>query len=291
MGCTPEEFQELLSAEMYVEMDKLRQASRHGVPDSIRGEVWKYLLDVSKPDKSEEISQRKRMAQDYGEFLKGPSDSLKHIKGELRRFQSKLEMNKSDKKVAEFFKSPAVMSKFENVMLAYTNNNSEVPYNQGMVYLMAPFVFTLTKEPEIYFCFQGLMSRLEDNFTPQGINHAVANFMILFRSVNSELYNSFEEEELEPNEWVLSWLQFLLCRELPTECVLRLWDTYFSTSEGIDLHVYSCLAILEHCQEELLELDHAELHAFLQHLPIMDMDQIINKAYRIKDDVIAQKII
>jgi hypothetical protein len=32
-------------------MDRLRDISRHGIPDSLRGEVWKYLLNVASPDK------------------------------------------------------------------------------------------------------------------------------------------------------------------------------------------------------------------------------------------------
>ena len=36
-------------------------------------------------------------------------------------------------------------------------------------------------------------------------------------------------------------VQHLLSRSLPVECVLRLWDTYFSCDEGYDLHIYACL--------------------------------------------------
>lgn len=34
-------------------MTKLIDISRHGIPSKVRGEVWKYLLGVSKPDKGE----------------------------------------------------------------------------------------------------------------------------------------------------------------------------------------------------------------------------------------------
>eukprot|EP00741_Cyanophora_paradoxa_P022528 tig00021464_g21754.t1 len=280
-----DEFRELLGAEMYVEMDRLRTAARHGIPKEVRGEVWKYLLDVSKADRSEEMSQRKRIKDDYKDFEKGNSEVLKQIKGEVKRYQSRSENSKRDELIDELFRDPNLQRRVENVLLAYTNHNSDTPYHHGMIYLMAPFVLSLSKEPEIFFCFQTLMTKLEELHGPGGINRAVANFMVLFRTVNSELYNHFEEEELEANEWALSWSKYLLGKELPMQCVLRLWDTYFSACEGLQLHVYACLAILEHCQEELLELDHAELIGFLQHLPVMDMDQIINKAYRIKDEV------
>jgi hypothetical protein len=44
-----------------------------------------------------------------------------------------------------------------------------------------------------------------------------------------------------PNEWAYSWMKNLLANELPLECVLRLWDTYFAGADGFDLHMYVCI--------------------------------------------------
>ena len=43
-----------------------------------------------------------------------------------------------------------------------------------------------------------------------------------------DLYFYFEEEQCSGGMWLFSWLQFLLARELPLPCVLRLWDTYLA---------------------------------------------------------------
>jgi len=129
------------------------------------------------------------------------------------------------------------------------------------------------------------MKKLEHYLTENSLTDQLSRFMMYLRSVHSELFNYFEEEELSPNDWAMSWLRWLLSRELPVECVLRLWDTYFSISDGFDLHVYVCLAILVNCAEELLELEVSELKAFLQHLPVLDMDQVISQAYVIRDEI------
>jgi hypothetical protein len=42
---------ELLESEDIVEFDKIVDLAVHGIPAKTRGEVWKYLLLVSKPDK------------------------------------------------------------------------------------------------------------------------------------------------------------------------------------------------------------------------------------------------
>jgi hypothetical protein len=47
------EFEELLSTEVAMDMERLRELSANGVPDQLRGQVWKFLLDVSMADKCE----------------------------------------------------------------------------------------------------------------------------------------------------------------------------------------------------------------------------------------------
>ena len=103
-------------------------------------------------------------------------------------------------------------------------------------------------------------------------------------------YRFLEEEQCSGGAWLASWLQFLLARDLPLPCLLRLWDTYFSyhASHGreatLQLHIYVCLAILEACNEELMELDESEVLWYLRHLPLLDMGQVITNAFNINDD-------
>ena len=52
MASTEEEYREILTSEVFIELDKLRDIARHGVPDHLRGDVWCYLLGVRQPDKS-----------------------------------------------------------------------------------------------------------------------------------------------------------------------------------------------------------------------------------------------
>jgi len=51
MASTEEEYHELMNAEVFVEIDKLRDIAKHGVPDNVRGDVWMYLLGVQHSDK------------------------------------------------------------------------------------------------------------------------------------------------------------------------------------------------------------------------------------------------
>ena len=55
------------------------------------------------------------------------------------------------------------------------------------------------------------------------IRTQIGRFLMLLRSIVPQLYVHLEEEELEPTKWAVSWLQWLLCKELPFDCCLRLW--------------------------------------------------------------------
>ena len=55
--------------------------------------------------------------------------------------------------------------------------------------------------------------------------------------------------------------------------------------------MFVCLAILEQCVEELLELDDADLLWYLQHLPVIDIGQVITQATNIRDECHARCIL
>ena len=50
MAATAEEFGEVLSQEVYVDVEKLRSMAMHGCPAEVRSDVWRYLLRVAVPD-------------------------------------------------------------------------------------------------------------------------------------------------------------------------------------------------------------------------------------------------
>ena len=264
---------------MYVDMDELVEASRRGIPEEVRGTVWKYLLHVSSPDKSEVHSHVKKLGEEYASFEKSNPEVSRVIKAEMARYNR-------DSRAGRFFSQPNVRNKIEHILVAYFSSHPDLEFAGGFVHLVAPFVSTISKEYEIYFCFASLMKYLEGSvLDPDSLNERLANFMMLFRSTQPELVNYFEEEELYPNEWAPSWLQFLLARELPLACILRLLDTYFTNENFLDLHMYVCLAILEISKETLMELEYSEIKGYLSSLPELDMHRVIIQAINLREEI------
>ncbi|KAJ1499024.1 hypothetical protein HMI56_004626, partial [Coelomomyces lativittatus] len=101
-------------------------------------------------------------------------------------------------------------------------------------------------------------------------------------------YHYFDEEEVDAKDWIVSWLQFVLAKELPLECLLRLWDTYFSEPEGFDLHPFVCLALLQQMKDALEELESSEICSLLQRIRFRpeDMDNLIHMAKNLRLDTL-----
>ncbi|CAG8567375.1 8546_t:CDS:2 [Paraglomus brasilianum] len=275
------EFKEILNSEVYIDLDKLRDSARHGVPLEVRGEVWKYLLGVHPADRSQEITNLKEKYEEYLAIEKENTEIMKRVRGEIGRYQHKIK-NQIDNK--------DYTNMLENVISAYMNHNREADYYPALVHLCGPFVNCIRNEAEVYYCFERLMNILDEYQSVHTINERVVNFMTLFRAVLPDLYSSFEDEEVDLNEWATSWLQFLLAKELPLEGLMRLWDTYFSIDDPIDFHPYVCLAVLKHCRESLEELEQSEIRTLLLRLPALEMGQIINQASNIRHEILERQI-
>lgn len=89
-----QDYLELLTAEQHVQVDKLRESARNGVPPRVRGEVWMYLLGVLKADKTAEMTNLKSLRVTYSELassLPPPLASLllhTALAHHTRRFES-----------------------------------------------------------------------------------------------------------------------------------------------------------------------------------------------------------
>ncbi|CAO3657734.1 unnamed protein product [Umbelopsis ramanniana] len=274
------EFNEILQLKYMSNLNRLRNAARHGIPAQVRGDVWQYLLGVQHADRSKELSFSKARAEDYKALEHIDNESSKRVKGEMGRYARRV----------NFFSSKENCATLEHVVTAYLNNNRDVDYYPALVPICAPFVITLKEESDAYYCFERLMKLLDEHFATNSINEQVANFMTLFRFILPDLHSYFEEEEVDLNEWATSWLQYLLAKELPFENLVRLWDTYFSYPDPMDLHPYVCLAILRTTKENLEDLEQSEIRTMLMRLPNMDITRIIAQAQNLRHETMERQL-
>ncbi|KAJ2313786.1 hypothetical protein IWW54_001300 [Coemansia sp. RSA 2705] len=273
-----EDFVELLESEVFIDVNKLRKCARHGIPDELRGEVWKFLLGVEKSDRSNEFTQRRARYESYREIDKENVDVSKRVRGEVNRYL----LRTKKEGLLDSHTAPAI---FEAVICAYLNCNNHIEYVPALVQICAPFVITMKAEYDVYSCFERLVDILNESSLATNINKRIAQFLSYFRTLLPELYNYFEEEELDVGEWASSWLRNLLAKELPTSCLLTLWDVYFAQTDFIEFHPFVCLAILQHLRDSLEDLEQSEIRSMLLRLPKMNMLRIVSQAHNIRSEI------
>ncbi|KAF9370594.1 hypothetical protein CPB97_002618 [Podila verticillata] len=282
-----EEFQEILSAEVNLEITKLCEYSRHGIPKSIRGEAWLFLLGVKDADRSREISTQKRLQREYEQMDKEPGEQARRVRGDISRCLRRCTLSSSRD----------IPQLLEEIISAYCNHNSQVEYYSAMVHLCVPIVYAVKQDWNAYACFEQVVNRLDAHFSEERIQETTARFMTLFHACLPDLYSYFEEEEVNIREWAASALRHLLSRELTVENTLRLWDTYFAQREAKDtdkggggewtgLNTCVCLALLKQLKEEFEEWEQSEIYSTLMKLPALDMDPIINEAFNIQHELL-----
>lgn len=81
---------------------------------------------------------------------KSNPEIAKKIRGEVSRYQ---------------LRTPELAGKhntekFENIIIAYLNSNRDMEYHPTMISLCAPFIYTLDKECDTFFCFERLMQAI-----------------------------------------------------------------------------------------------------------------------------------
>eukprot|EP01134_Creolimax_fragrantissima_P007659 CFRG7659T1 len=277
MFATVEEFNDLLSHEVYVDVRTMRELAVHGIPSEVRAEVWKYLLEVAAADMAQELANSEDRQKQFKRFQNDYNEHLKRISGEISRYHQEMPV----------FKSTQTKEVFLKTVTIYLSRNPQQQHDPTLIHLAGMFVYVYHDSPsELYFCFEAMMER-HGFENPDNANRALSDFMNYFRMSMRELYYHFEDEEVDARDWALSWMKSLLSVELPLECSVRLWDTYFASENGFELHPYVCLAILRYLREDLQDYERDEIIDRLLHLPVLDMDMILAQANSIRQELVA----
>ena len=143
-------------------------------------------------------------------------------------------------------------------------------------------------EADAYWCFTKLLDNIHDHFmfSQPGLQRMILLLDDLIHRLDINLYTHFQTESLQYMQFGFRWMNCLLLRELPFQCILRLWDTYLSEQYGgfENFHVYVCAVLLKTFQNDIIKLPYEELLMFLQDLPtkdwkIDDMEPILSQAF------------
>lgn len=212
------------------------------------------------------------------------------------------------------FSSTRMHRLIERVLYIWSVRHPASGYVQGINDLATPFVVVLLMaelnspiekidldtvsdsvfdvvEAGTYWCLTKVLSDIQDHYTSgqPGIQSMVAKLKDIVRRIDEQLYRHLDEEGLDFLQFSFRWMNCLLMREFPLQCVIRLWDTYIAEpSEGFStFHVYFCAVFLVYWKKQLMQMDFQQVMLFMQKLPTgkwrtREIETLISEAFVLK---------
>lgn len=247
-----------------------------GVEAEARPEAWKLLLGLHAPgstraERQEEVEQRRaafqRLRSQWRTML--PGQEAKCSKWRERRTRIDKDVRRTDRGLRFFAREKSqAHNMLREMLLTYERYNQDLGYVQGQSDLAAPCLYVMRSavaesgqlanadalgvEAEAFWCFASLMERMEANFCSdsRAMHAQLLALRSLVQLLDPPLYAHLEAHDCLNFFFCYRWLLLHFKREFGFEEVLRLWEAIWSGVPG--LHLYLCVAVLEHHRRTIL---------------------------------------
>lgn len=256
----------------------IRQSCNYcGVPEKMRGSIWKVLLLSGNANKKRDwwsvrhsrISSKK--TQEDPENL--PNQSV--IRADVARTLPHLAR----------FRDVNVRHDMEMLLTEYCKSEN-ISYKQGMNYVLAPFFLVLTELRDIYNCFCAFISRfLHNTYSDEdfgGLQCVFTLFRFLLLYHDPTLCNYLEQYDMGPELYASSWFMTVYANRLKPELLFHLWDMLILDLEHPHMHYFFSLSLLISHRNQILKADVIKLPEMLSKLTADTTEKIVALAAKAK---------
>lgn len=228
-------------------LSKLKERTRKGIPDAIRGAAWMKLARV-----------REVMNQNQGLYERLVANIKNYSKEDFNE-------NKDEDVIIRdlhrtfpnnvYFKDKLGQGQraLYKVLLAYSTYNTKTGYVQGMGFPVALFLTYLDEEQSFYL-FMQLMSKyeLEASFYPNfpGIQKKFCVFLNLQKRFFPKIYKLFIDNKVSPTMYAAQWFFTYFSNIFKFEILTRIFDCLLL--EGVKIIYRISLALIKLKEEKLL---------------------------------------
>ena len=264
--------------------NKFEKRLRKGIPDLVRGEVWRRLLGVPKILIEQEGKYKEML--DYG---------LEHSK-DIRQID--LDVNRTYRNHIMFRdKDSTKQCMLHRVLVAYSIYNSEIGYCQGMSHIAALLLMYMNEE-DSFWSLSTLMSSdkhaMHGFFIPgfPKLRRFSAHHDRIIKKLLPKVYKRFKEFQIDSTLYTLKWFFQCFLDKVPFTLTLRLWDNFIYCGEIILTSMsYTLLrlhkkAILRKNLEELINFLQVDLEKDFGY----DDDEVIESVFKSIKELKRQKL-
>ncbi|CAF2784107.1 unnamed protein product [Rotaria sp. Silwood2] len=132
-----------------------------------------------------------------------------------------------------------------DILMTYNMYNFDLGYVQGMNDLLSPILVIMEDEIDAFWCFVGLMSRMDQNFHMDQlhIKSQLSNLHTLLQFIDAELAKYLVENNASNMYFFFRWVLICFKREFLFDDVMYLWEFFNDLSCNLDLD--TCLLSAE----------------------------------------------
>lgn len=175
------------------------------------------------------------------------------------------------------------MEQLKDILLTYNEYNKGLGYVQGMSDLLAPVYVVSADDGIAFWCFTGLMARMERNFLRDqtGMRLQLMQLTELTHFMLPKLYAHLEKCESLDFFFFYRMLLIIFKREFSFATILQIWTVLFTNYYTPDFQVFIALAIMDlHADVIMTHLRaYDEVLKYINELSgRMKMDEVLQRA-------------
>jgi len=248
---------------------------RGGLEDSLRCEIWKYLLGFYSWDQNREENESKRIEKEKL-YLKMKNQWKSFDEDQLLRFSDlnnrlgliEKDVDRTDRK-RSFYKSVDSVGrqKLYDILATYCMYDFDLGYVQGMSDLLSPLLEVLQDESTTFWCFVGYMDIMHDNFvmSQKGMRRQLRDLHLLIELINPDLWDDFVAKGSSDLYFCFRWLLVRFKREFSFEDIKMLWEVFWSGLPCKNFHLIFTVALLQ-IEEDYLRKQDCGFEEILKHV-------------------------
>lgn len=253
-------------------LTKLEKRIIKGIPDSVRGEVWRRLLGIPKV-----------LLEQEGKYEEMLNYGLEHS-NDIRQID--LDVNRTYRNHIMFKERYSTKQcMLFRILVAYSIYNSEIGYCQGMSQIAALLLMYMNEE-DSFWSLSTLMSSdkhaMHGFFIPgfPKLRRFSAHHDTIIKKKLPKIYKHFKQFGIDSTLYTLKWFFQCFLDKVPFTLTLRLWDNFIYYGEIILTSMSYTLLRLH--KKTILKKNLEELINFLQ----VDLE----KDFGYEDDVVIEAL-
>ncbi|PAV59940.1 hypothetical protein WR25_17397 [Diploscapter pachys] len=228
---------------------------RGGLSEELRKEAWKYLLDYKDWFESAATFEKKKaiLTEEYNR-MKSQWQSIttdqesRFFKYSKRKGLVEKDVARTDRTVPYFQGDENPNLKvLQDMLMTYVMYNFDLGYVQGMSDFAAPILYVMNDEIDAFWCFVGLMQRIQPNFEKDQANIKLQMNQLkdLLVIVNPKLANYLEAHQSDDMYFCFRWVLVWFKREFSFSDTCKLWEVIWTGQPCPNFLLLLCVAILD----------------------------------------------